>query len=379
MHILLITTSYPEQRSGSEAAGSFVEDFAEVLSKHISITVVAPGLKNASETYSANLILRRFKVPYSPLSLLKPYNPAHWPFIIKTLNAGQREVQKVVDEKKVDYIMALWVLPSGYWARNIWKKHAIPYCVWALGSDIWGLGKIPVVKTMLKIVLRDSNICFADGYILKKDIEKISGKSCEFLSSARRLPKVGGKILSAAPPYKLAYLGRWHYNKGIDLLLDSLHLLTDEDWARIEEVRIFGGGPLEKIVKSGYDSLKEAGRPILLGGYLDRIQAAKLLLWADYLLIPSRIESIPVIFSDAMQCMCPVIVTPVGDLPRLLSDYEVGVLATNLSAQAFVFALTQILNQAPQKFSVGLQNVADDFNPEHIVDTLLPLFQKYFH
>jgi len=124
--------------------------------------------------------------------------------------------------------------------------------------------------------------------------------------------------------------------------------------------------------------LKKAGRPILLGGYLDRIQAAKLLLWADYLLIPSRIESIPVIFSDAMQCMCPVIVTPVGDLPRLLSDHEVGVLATNLSAQAFAFALTQILNQAPQKFSIGLQNVADDFNLEHIINTLLPLFQKSF-
>jgi glycosyltransferase involved in cell wall biosynthesis len=350
MHILLITTSYPEQRSGSEAAGSFVEDFSEVLSKYISVTVVAPGLKNASETCNANLTLHRFAVPYSPLSLLKPYNPAHWPFIIKTLNAGQREVQKVIDEEKIDYIMALWVLPSGYWARNIWKKYSIPYSVWALGSDIWGLGRIPVAKTILKIVLRDSDISFADGYILKKDIEKISGKSCKFLASARRLPKLGEKKLSSTPPYKLAYLGRWHYNKGIDLLLDSLHLLAEENWARIEQVKIFGGGPLEKIVNSGYASLKEADRPISLGGYLNRIQAAKLLFWADYVLIPSRIESIPVIFSDAMQSMCPVIVTPVGDLPTLIEKYGVGIMASGLSPNAFSLAIKSALTQPARDF-----------------------------
>lgn len=126
MHILLISTSCPnpKQTSGSEAAGSFVEDFPKALSKHINVTVVAPGPNKVSESYNASLTLRRFKVPYLPLSLLKPYNPAYWPLIIKTLSAGQREVQRIIEEEKIDYMMALWVLPSGYWARNIWKNVA---------------------------------------------------------------------------------------------------------------------------------------------------------------------------------------------------------------------------------------------------------------
>ena len=371
MHILLISTSYPEQTPGSEAAGSFVEDFAEAVSGHINVTVVAPGLNNVSETYNANLTLRRFKVPYLPLSLLKPYNPAHWPLIIKTLNTGQREVQRLIDEEEIDYIMALWVLPSGYWARNIWKKHGIPYSVWALGSDIWSLGRIPLVKTLLKTVLRDSDICFADGYILKKDVERISGKSCEFLASTRRLPTMEEKNLSTAQPYKLAYLGRWHHNKGTDILLDSLHLLSDEDWAKIEEVRIFGGGPLEKIVKSGYASLKEAGRPVLLGGYLDKTQAAKLLLWADYLLISSRIESIPVVFSDAVQIGCPVITTPVGDLPHLIDRYKVGILSTEVSAKAFASAMCEALHKSPYLYINGLQDIKKQFNLFLTVDRLI--------
>jgi len=367
MHILLISTSYPEQTPGSEAAGSFVEDFAEAVSQHINVTVVAPGLNTVSEAYNANLTLRRFKVPYLPFSLLKPHNPAHWPWIIKTLNMGQREVQKLINEKEIDYIMALWVLPSGYWARNIWKKHGIPYSVWALGSDIWSLGRIPLVKTLLKTVLRDSDICFADGYILKKNVEKISGKSCEFLASTRILPTVKEKNLSTAPPYKLAYLGRWHHNKGTDLLMDSLHLLSDEDWAKIEEVRIFGGGPLEKIVKAGYASLKESGRPVSLGGYLDRTQAAELLLWADYLLIPSRIESIPVTFSDAMQCMCPVIATPVGDLPQLIKKYDVGIIASALRPVAFSQAIQHALKTPPKEYGELTRKASKEFDLNAIV------------
>ena len=368
MHILLISTSYPnpKQTPGSEAAGSFVEDFSKALSKHINVTVVAPGPNKVSESYNANLTLRRFKVPYLFLSLLKPYNPAHWPLIIKTLRAGQREVQRIIEEEKIDYMMALWVLPSGYWARNIWKKRGIPYSVWALGSDIWSLGRIPVVKALLKSVLQDSHICFADGHILKKDIEKISGKSCEFLASARRLPKVHEKNLATAPPYKLAYLGRWHHNKGTDLLLDSLHLLTEEDWAKIEEVRIFGGGPLEKIVKSGYISLREAGRPVLLGGYLDRMHAAKLLLWADYLLIPSRIESIPVVFSEAMQSGCPVITTPVGDLPALIEEYGVGIMASGLTPDAFSRAIRSALKQPAEDFKGRITLTSKKFDVDEI-------------
>jgi glycosyltransferase involved in cell wall biosynthesis len=369
-HIAIITTSFPDRDPGSEAAGSFVEDFAEVLSRHVGVTVIAPSLSQRKDERHGNLTICRFTVPRLPLSLLRPGNPIHWSLIIKTLRAGRQAVQRLAGEARIDHILALWILPSGYWARNIWKSHGIPYSVWALGSDVWNLGKIPLVKKLLKIVLRDSFMCFADGYILKKDVKKISGKSCEFLASTRRLPTVKEKSLSTAPPYKLVYLGRWHHNKGTDILLDSLHLLSDENWAKIEEVRIFGGGTLEKIIKSGYAALKEVGRPVLLGGYLDKTQAAELLLWADYLLIPSRIESIPIIFSDAMQASCPVVTTPVGDLSHLIKRYKVGILSTEVSAKAFGSAICEALHKPPCLYINGLQDIKKQFDLFLTVDRL---------
>ena len=116
----------------------------------------------------------------------------------------------------------------------------------------------------------------------------------------------------------------------------------------VERVCINGGGPLENLVRSGVKRLADAHRPVVCGSYLDRDEAARLMAWADYLLIPSRIESIPVIFSDAMQARCRVITTPVGDLPALLQRYPVGIVAEQPSPAALAVALQRVLLNDPQ-------------------------------
>ena len=45
-HIAIISTSYPTEQDDSEAAGSFVADFAATLSKKPQVTVIAPGLQD---------------------------------------------------------------------------------------------------------------------------------------------------------------------------------------------------------------------------------------------------------------------------------------------------------------------------------------------
>ncbi len=86
-------------------------------------------------------------------------------------------------------------------------------------------------------------------------------------------------------------------------------------------------------------ALANGGRPVRIGGYLDKNEAASLIGWADYLLLPSRIESIPVIFSDAMQLGTPVVATPVGDLASLHERFEFGVLAAAASEADFCSAI----------------------------------------
>jgi glycosyltransferase involved in cell wall biosynthesis len=74
------------------------------------------------------------------------------------------------------------------------------------------------------------------------------------------------------------------------------------------------------------EELRALGHPVNVGGYLDTAEATELIAWSDYLMLPSRVESIPVIFSDAAQLGRPLVATPVGDLPRLFGQHEFGIL-----------------------------------------------------
>ncbi len=374
--ILLVTSSYPDANEGEAAAGVFVRDFAAALIEAgARAAVVAPSL-SSSRVSEDGIDVYRFAVPCLPLSLLSPRRPDHWATILKTLASGSRAVSDVSLEWQPDHVLALWALPCGDWARRAARRYRLPYSTWALGSDIWVLGKVPILRTYLRSVLRAASARYADGLQLASDVERISGMPCDFLPSSRRFVCRARSNWREAPPYRLAFLGRWHTNKGVDLLLDALLQLKDADWTGIAEVRVFGGGPLEDLVRGRAKTLTALGRPVVVGGYLDTAGAAALFEWADYVLLPSRIESIPVVFSDALQADCPLIASPVGDIPRLLRDYCVGVLAQEATAPAFAAALRAALSAPPRTYSTGIADARSLFDGRTAAAKLLKHFES---
>jgi glycosyltransferase involved in cell wall biosynthesis len=369
--ILLVTTSYPDRDEGEAAAGVFVRDFARALTgEGVAVEVVAPAATDGHGSED-DIDVTRFAVPRLPLSLLDPMRVGDWKAIAASLSKGTRTVFEACRRRRPDHILALWALPSGDWAMRAGRRLGIPYSTWALGSDIWTLGRIPGLRQYLAHVLRNAAHSFADGFELAGDVERISGHQCRFLPSSRAFGHAGNRTVNAAPPYRLAFLGRWHPNKGVDLLIEALSLLNEEDWSRIEAVRLHGGGPLETQVRSGVTRLREAGRPVEVGGYLDLQGARDLFQWTDYVVIPSRIESIPVVFSDAMQARRPVIAAPVGDLPRLVNTLACGVLAQRADEIAMAEAIRRALALTADGFEEGLSRGVEMFDLDKAAQAFL--------
>lgn len=262
--------------------------------------------------------------------------------------------------------MALWALPSGHWARRVAREAGVPYSVWTLGSDIWTLGRLPLVRGHLRRVLRDAQARYSDGLRLAEDTRRIGGREATFLPSTRRIRATRSVPVRGHAPYRLLFLGRWHPNKGVDLLLEALSLLGDEDWARIESVCIFGGGPLQALVQQGVAALRSAGRSVELGGFLNAAAAEAAMMAADFVLVPSRIESIPVVFSDAMKLGCPVLACPVGDLPQLVAEGPCGRVARAVSARAYADLLGETLAAGSAGYRDGVQAMAGRFSLERI-------------
>lgn len=371
---VLVTTSFPTSDDGSEAAGSFVSDLAEELAKHVPVRVVAPGRDSGCEIWRGTIEVFRYAAPERPLSTLKPWQPRDLLAIWRVLRGGQAATEAAVRAGPISHILAFWALPSGYWARRTARASGVPYSAWTLGSDIWALGRIPLVRSLLRSVLRDAAVCYSDGLQLAKDTRRIAGRDVAFLPSTRRIELEHAPPPRIAPPYRLLFLGRWHANKGVDLLLDALAMLGNDDWARIERVEIQGGGPLEQLVHERVATLARAGRPVGAGRFLAKAEAEAAIVRADVVLIPSRIESIPVVFSDAMKLNRPVVAMPVGDLTELISRHHVGYVAANVDAKAFSLAMIRMLQMSPSEFVRATKEVATQFDLEHtIVPTLLTL------
>ncbi|NCT86234.1 glycosyltransferase [Stenotrophomonas acidaminiphila] len=348
--LVLVTSSFPIAADGSEAAGSFVADLARELTRHVHVRVVAPGPQSTREHWAERMEILRYAAPPRPLSTLRPWHPGDLGCIARVLRAGQQATDQAAADAQ--HIVALWGLPCGEWARRAAASHGIGYSAWMLGSDVWSLGRIPLLRGALRRVIQQARHAYADGYQLAADAEKIGRTAVAFLPSTRRIDLSDPAPPRDQPPYRLLFLGRWHYNKGVDLLLDALAMLAEEDWQKIEQIRIEGGGPLHALVHQRAMALQQQGRPVIVGRFLSKPEAEAAIVHADCLLIPSRIESIPVVFSDAMKLGRPVVSMPVGDLPQLVGS-GVGILARQVSSQAFASAISTLLQRSAQSFPLA--------------------------
>ncbi|MFT3789795.1 MAG: glycosyltransferase [Rudaea sp.] len=370
--LLLITTSYPRSGDGSEAAGSFMADLAMELAHRVPVRILAPGNAASMENAAPNVSVWRFPAPQGGLSNLRLGNPLDVLRIFAVLRSGRRAAMRATQDGRVKHAMACWALPSGAWANRLLRKRRIPYSIWVLGSDVWSLGRVPIIRRVLAFVMRAASHRYADGLKLAQDSKQICGRPVEFLPTTRKLETTDPPPPAVVPPYNLVFIGRWHPNKGIDLLLDALMMLDDADWKRIDRVAIYGGGPMQNLVHAKSKALVFAGRPLDVGGFIPKLQAEQAIMRADYLIIPSRIESIPVVFSDAMKLGRPVIATPVGDLPKLLGQSEeCGILAASVDADGIANALRKALATKPDTFANGVRRQAANFDLSRIADRIV--------
>lgn len=369
--LVLVTTSFPITNDGSEAAGSFVSDLAKELAALVPVRVVAPGRSSVRELWADNVEVFRYEAPTQPLSTLKAWRPTDMIAIFSVLRAGLHATKDAVEAGPTAHVFALWALPSGEWARRVTQQCGVRYSVWMLGSDVWSLGRVPILRGMLARVIRQAKNAYADGFRLAEDARDISGTSVTFLPSTRRIDLSDPPPTRSRPPYRLLFLGRWHPNKGIDLLLDALALLNDDDWDRIECVEIQGGGPLDRSVRKSVDALRAVGRPVEVGGFLSKQEAEAAIVRSDWVVIPSRVESIPVVFSDAMKLRRPVVTTPVGDLRKLVETYECGVVASAATVGAIEKTLKLALHKSSDAYSESTKRVAGEFSIHQIAERLV--------
>jgi len=376
MRLCIATSSYPSDSENS-FAGVFVRDFAKALVRRgVDVSIFSqdtgrPPLRDDG----IEVITFPWPGRATPLSTLKPYSPSDAIKMFLILQRGSRGLLQHCREAGVEFLLAMWALPAGHWAMKVQGSLGVPFAVWSLGSDIWVYGRVPFFKGWVRRILKQSIHCYADGFSLAKEVRFLTGRPCSFLPTTRILPQEGIPDLHLDPDKThFLFVGRYHLNKGPDILLESIHLIERQTLSKIQ-FHFFGTGPLEGDLKKRVlqYGLKE---DVTIGGPVDEYMMAALLGKCHALIIPSRVESIPVVLSDALQIGCNLIVSDVGDMGPLVRSYQAGRVVEELSPEAFKKAILSQLEGKGAEFQEGRRKLYDLFDLKRSVDQFLDNIKK---
>ena len=327
MNICIITSSFPS-RIDDTVQAPFLFDFIRELRKRgHQIFVFTQDRQGEKEEFLEGVKVNWFPWFKSkkPLVQLNPFSPLDLFRILNLFYHGKIGLPPFIRENKIDICLALWVLPSGYFANQAFRKTKIPYSIWSLGTDIYRYGRNPFLFPMMRRIIREAKGVFADGFDLSRKVEERFGRRCFFLATTRTIEKMGPKKpekpKSPETPYRFLFVGRIEKVKGIDLLLESMAYLKRE--ALNVHLTVVGRGGMEEWAK-GFIKEKDLGEHVSWMGHVSDQTLASLYESSDCVVIPSRSESIPLVFSEALRFNKELIVTDVGDMGALGRPYGVA-------------------------------------------------------
>jgi glycosyltransferase involved in cell wall biosynthesis len=375
MNIHIVTSSYPasaEDPSGT--AGLFVRQFALNLASMGHTVVVQPVARKDVYTPDPNITV--IPTPWSggdqELASMNFLHPKNWWIFTIFIVRGIINTFAINRDHRIDRMLCMWAVPSGIFGLAARIRSGIPYDVWVLGSDFWKIRKIPVLgKFLLKRIMLNADKVFADGLQLCAEVTEFTGVPCDFLPSSRILPppEHAGHLTLNKDLIHFLFVGRYHVNKGPDILVRAIALLPQ---AMRDSVRVhmFGLGPLEEELRSMIADL-QLDKCVELQGPIQAQEFSTYLHHVSFLIIPSRIESIPVVFSDAIQIGTPVVATPVGDLRQLVGEYHCGVVADAVSPEALASALQEAMQGGKSKYLEGTAKAFAQFDINHAIQRWL--------
>ncbi|GAG25888.1 unnamed protein product, partial [marine sediment metagenome] len=226
--------------------------------------------------------------------------------------------------------------------------------------------KYPVISNILRKVLRNADYLFADGIDLSRGVKRIAGKECMFLPSAKadvKYKKINVNI--DAKKKNILFVGRLDKVKGIDVLVDAVKLTKRKDF----NLYVLGGGPLGSLKNEKLNN-------VFFKGFVSQEVVSNYLGKCDFVVIPSRNESIPLVLVEAIKAKKPVIVTDVGDMGYLVSKYNLGEVVKPNSAVALKNGIEEFLDEGKKGYKKGMSNLAKEFDLRSIVKKFEAIVKK---
>jgi teichuronic acid biosynthesis glycosyltransferase TuaC len=245
---------------------------------------------------------------------------------------------------------AHYVYPDGVAALEIANEIGVPCFVTARGSDLNVVARQPFVRDRIQDLAPSAAGLFAVSEPLRRRFVEIAGVEDDAVELARN----GVDLERFRPGDEVAARRALGLPEGVPLVLGVGRLVADKGFlttARALQkmtpsVRfvVVGDGPLREELSA----MLPAERLHLLGARppADVVTAMQA---CDLLAFPSVREGWPNVVTESLACGLPVVATPVGAVPQMLSSPFVGALVRVDDAEALGREIVRFLQRPPSR------------------------------
>jgi len=177
---------------------------------------------------------------------------------------------------------------------------------------------------------------------------------------------------------QILFLGNLSKNKGVWDLLEAAELVSQKFHL------VYAGGESETELGIAQQLQAHADKGSLKNKYtwLGPVHAeAKntLFLETDIFILPSYIEGLPISLLEAMCASLPVIVTPVGGIPSVVTNEVEGFIVTPGDIKGLASAIDKLVSNSSLRTDMGLKafkRCSEKYNIERVADRYMDLYQS---
>ena len=167
----------------------------------------------------------------------------------------------------------------------------------------------------------------------------------------------------------ILFASRLHRQKGVDVLLSALARLNRSDYLCL----IAGTGEEREQLEGLTESLGLNDQVRFLGFRLD---VPELLHQADFMVLPSRYEGMPLIILEAMSAGCPIIATSVDGTAEVLRDGDSALLVPPDDPAQLAAAIGRYLDNPSFRAELAEHALIDshDYSADQAAQQLLKVY-----
>ena len=249
---------------------------------------------------------------------------------------------RMVHHYNIDIVHAHFLLPPGLIGVVVGKVTGKKTAVTAHGSDLLIQADKPILRPLIKFVLKNTDYVIVVNNTLKyKALEMgVDSKKVHVTANAVNTVKFNPQNKDLPSDIQLnhdkpviLFVGNLVFQKGVKYLLEAKKLMKCDS-----ELLIVGDGPLRHELEKKVED-EAIGDVLFIGARRD---VDKIMPFADLFVLPSVSEGFPITILEALASGLPVVATNAGGIKEVM-DESVGLMVEPSKPAEMAMAMDTIL------------------------------------